>query len=241
MNKLYSDEEMNLAKQIISSNKIRTQEDVTGAFKNVMGCIIQTLLEAEMQEHLGYDKSSHEEKKDANRRNGVTSKSKKVNTTFGDIVVSPPRDRDATFEPIIVKKRQRILEKIDDLAIMLYAKGSSQEDISKILEQIYGVKITAQTISTMTETVTQEAIIWQQRPLKNCYSFVYVDCIYCNVRQKLVSNKIAVYVMIGVDTQGYKDILGIWTSDTESASFWGDIFEEIKSRGVEDILFLLMD
>ena len=205
------------------------------------GKVIQRLLDAEFDEFMEYEKGSHEEKKTTNRRNGSTSKGKKVKTDNGEIIITPPRDREGKFEPQIVKKRQKVLEGFDNLVISMYARGNSLKDIKETIREIYSIDLSEETLSNMTQSVSKEVEKWQNRKLEKCYPFVYVDCIYCSVKDDLRSIKKAIYVVLGIDTKGLKDVLGIWIETTETASKWCEIFEDLKSRGVEDIFFVSMD
>ena len=141
----------------------------------------------------------------------------------------------------IVKKRQKVLEGFDNLVISMYAKGNSLKDIKETIREIYSIELSEETISNMTKSVSEEVEKWQNRELENCYPFVYVDCLYCSVKEDLRSIKKAIYVVLGIDTEGVKDVLGIWIETTETASKWCEIFEDLKSRGVEDIFFVSMD
>lgn len=234
-------EQEQIVNMILSSNSMKTGKDVSEVFNNLRGKVIQRLLDAEMDEFLGYNKGSHDEKSNSNRRNGSTSKAKKVKTDYGEITICPPRDREGKFEPQIVKKRQKVLEGFDDIAIAMYAKGMSLKDISDMIKQIYKVELSIETISNLTSQVSEEVLKWQNRPLEKFYPFVYVDCLYAPVKNDLISQKTAIYVMLGINKNGIKDVLGIWINETESAYFWTTVFEEIRSRGVEDILFVSMD
>lgn len=234
-------EQEKIVNLILSNNEMKTGKDVSTVFNELRGKVIQKLLDAEMDEFLGYNKSSHGDKKSPNRRNGYTSKSKKVKTDTGEITICPPRDRDGQFEPKIVKKRQKVLEGFDDIAIAMYAKGMSLKDISDMIKQIYKVELSIETISNLTSAVSEEVKIWQNRKLERFYPFVYVDCLYAPVKKDLISEKTAIYVMLGINQYGRKEVLGIWINETESATFWTSVFEEIKDRGVEDILFVSMD
>ena len=219
----------------------KSASSVSQTLNKMYGKVIQRLLDTEFNEFMGYDKGSHEEKADNNRRNGNTSKGKKVKTDNGEIVIVPPRDRNGEFEPEIVKKRQRVLEGFDDLVISMYAKGNSLSDIQETIKEIYSIDLSPKTLSEMTSAVSKEVELWQNRPLQKCYPFIYIDCLYCHVKEDLRSVKNAIYVVLGVDTKGIKDVLGIWIDTTESASKWCEIFEELKQRGVEDIFFVSMD
>lgn len=234
-------EQEQIVNLILSNSNMKTGKDVSSVFNELRGKVIQRLLDAEMDEFLGYDKSSHNDKNTSNRRNGYTSKSKKVKTDYGEITICPPRDRDGQFEPKIVKKRQKVLEGFDDIAIAMYAKGMTLKDISDMIKQIYKVELSIETISHLTSSVSDEVNSWQNRPLDAFYPFIYVDCLYAPVKKDLISEKTAIYVMLGINKDGKKEVLGIWINHTESATFWTSVFEEIKERGVEDILFVSMD
>ena len=219
----------------------RSAASVSAALNSMYGKVIQRLLDTEFDEYMGYDKNSHEDKVNSNRRNGSTSKGKKVKTDTGEITVVPPRDREGKFEPEIIKKRQKVLQGFDNIVISMYAKGNSLKDIQDTIKEIYSIDLSPTTLSEMTRAVSEEVSQWQNRPLKKCYPFVYVDCLYCNVKEDLRSIKKAIYVVLGVDTIGIKDVLGIWIDTTESATKWAEIFEELKTRGVDDIFFVSMD
>lgn len=219
----------------------RSAASVSAALNSMYGKVIQRLLDTEFNEYMGYDKNSHEDKVNSNRRNGSTSKGKKVKTDTGEIIVVPPRDREGKFEPEIIKKRQKVLQGFDNIVISMYAKGNSLKDIQDTIKEIYAIDLSPTTLSEMTAAVSEEVRQWQNRALQKCYPFVYVDCLYCNVKEDLRSIKKAIYVVLGVDTSGIKDVLGIWIDTTESATKWTEIFEELKTRGVDDIFFVSMD
>lgn len=226
---------------LLMKKGIKTASEISNALNQMYGKVVQRLLDEEFNEFMEYEKGSHQEKKDENRRNGSTSKGKKVKTDNGEIIIVPPRDRDGKFEPQIVKKRQKVLEGFDNLVISMYAKGNSLKDIKDTIREIYSIELSEETLSNMTKSVSEEVEKWQNRELENCYPFVYVDCLYCSVREDLRSVKKAIYVVLGIDTLGVKDVLGIWIETTETASKWCEIFEDLKSRGVEDICFVSMD
>ncbi len=226
---------------IMKKKGVKTAQDVSKTLNSMYGKVIQRLLDAEFDEFMEYEKGSHVDKKDTNRRNGSTSKGKKVKTDNGEITIVPPRDRDGKFEPQIVKKIQKVLEGFDNLVISMYARGNSLDDIKETIREIYSIELSEETLSNMTKSVSEEVEKWQNRKLERCYPFVYVDCIYCSVKEDLRSIKKAIYVVLGIDSKGIKDVLGIWIETTETASKWCEIFEELKSRGVEDIFFISMD
>lgn len=245
MSKKELSEEEKIDNQILDllmKNKgLKTAHDISKTLNQMYGKIVQRLIDEEFNEFMEYEKGSHEEKKNANRRNGSTSKGKKVKTDNGEITIVPPRDREGKFEPQIIKKRQKVLEGFDNLVISLYAKGNTLKDIKETISEIYSIELSEETISNMTKAVSEEVLSWQNRKLEKCYPFIYVDCLYCSVKEDLRSIKKAIYVVLGVNAQGIKDVLGIWIDTTESASKWCEIFEELKSRGIEDIFFVSMD
>ena len=237
-------EEEKIDKQILDllmKKGIKTAPEISKTLNQMYGKVVQRLLDEEFNEFMEYEKGSHENKKDNNRRNGATSKGKKVKTDNGEITIVPPRDREGKFEPKIVKKRQKVLEGFDNLVISMYAKGNTLKDIKETIREIYAIELSEETISNMTKSVNEEIVKWQNRKLQKCYPFVYIDCLYCSVKEDLRSIKKAIYVVLGIDTEGKKEVLGIWIDSTESASKWCEIFEELKSRGVEDIFFVSMD
>ena len=152
-----------------------------------------------------------------------------------------PRDRGGSFEPVVVPKRKRDVSAIEDKVLAMYAKGMSQRDIAETIEDIYGFEISHDTVSEITDRVLEQLDEWQNRPLKKFYTFLFVDCLYVPVRKDYETRNYAVYVILGYDVDGKKDILGLWLSEAESKHQWMQIFDELKTRGVEDVLFLSMD
>ena len=228
-----------LVKAIIDTYQPETAKDVQDALKDIFGPMFEAMLQGEMNNHLGYENNDKGEKQTNNRRNGYISKN--VKTSMGEMTIDVPRDRDGSFEPQIVPKRTKDISDIDKKVLSMYAKGMSQRDISNTIEDIYGFKISHDTISQITDCVLDELNEWQSRPLKKCYPFVFVDCMYVTMRYEYESKETAVYTILGYDIDGHKDILGIWLNETESKHSWMQIFDEIKSRGVEDIFFISMD
>ena len=221
--------------------KIKSSLDVTNFLDGLLQPLMQKLLDAELDNHLEYDKYEHnkDNKKD-NSRNGHC-KAKTVKTEYGNIEVKTPRDRNATFEPVIIEKGQTRLTGFEEKCIVLYAKGISIRDIEKILKEIYGVKINKDQIAKLVSAVSKETEKWRNRKLKSMYVFTYADCLYVPIKDDITTSKKAIYVIIGVDVHGYKEILGMWIDNTESATFWSNIFENLKERGVEDILYMSSD
>ena len=166
---------------------------------------------------------------------------KNVKTSYGEIPVDVPRDRDASFEPQAIPKRTRDVSGIEDKVLAMYARGMSDRDIADTIEDIYGFEISHDTISNITDRVIETVEEWQNRPLKKFYTFLFVDCLYVNIRKENETKSCAVYVILGYDVNGAKDILGLWIGDAEGKHYWMQIFDEIKARGVEDVLFISMD
>ncbi len=221
--------------------KIKNSLDVENYLDSLLQPLMQRLLDTELENHLEYSKYEHpKEKKDNNSRNGYC-KEKRVKTRYGNIEVKTPRDRNATFEPIVIEKGQTKLTGFEDKCIALYAKGMSLRDIEKILKEIYGVKINKDDVAKLIAAVSEETEKWRTRPLKPLYVFAYADCLYIPIKDDITTSKKAVYVIIGVDAQGMKEILGLWIDKTESGSFWNNVFEDLKERGVKDILYMSSD
>ncbi len=234
-----SPQSLAIAQAILEQYQPKTAEDVQEALKDAFGPLFEAMLQGEMNAHLGYESNNHDYKETDNRRNGYIDK--RVKTTYGEVPIAVPRDRDATFEPQLIPKRTRDVSGIEDKVLSLYAKGMSQRDISATIEDIYGFNISAETISEITDKVLEEVQEWQNRPLKKFYTFLFVDCMYVSIKKEYDTKNYAVYTILGYDVNGVKDILGIWLSESESKHNWMQIFDEIKSRGVEDILFISMD
>ncbi|MDE5539912.1 MAG: IS256 family transposase [Bacilli bacterium] len=228
-----------LVQAIIDTYQPETAKDVQDALKDIFGPMFEAMLQGEMNSHLGYENNDKREKETENRRNGYITKN--VKTSMGEMQIDVPRDRDGSFEPQIIPKRTKDISDIDKKVLSMYAKGMSQRDISSTIEDIYGFKISHETISDITDCVIEELNEWQSRPLKKCYPFVFVDCMYVTMRYEYESSESAVYTILGYDINGHKDILGIWLNETESKHSWMQIFDEIKARGVEDIFFISMD
>ncbi|UNT94329.1 transposase [Allobaculum sp. Allo2] len=178
-------------------------------------------------------KTSHAPKSTDNRRNGYSEKT--VRSSQGELDLRIPRERLGTFEPQAVPKGSRDISDIEDKILRMYGQGMSQRDISDIIQDIYGFSVSADTISNITDRVYPVVDEWRHRPLKKCYPFVFVDCLYVSVKTDRGAKEQAVYVVLGYDTEGCKDILGIWIGESESRHFWMEIFDELKARGIEDI------
>lgn len=222
--------------------KCKNMEDLVGKnglMQRLFGNIIQQFLEAEMEEHLGrerYERSSDDER---NYRNGYSTK--KIKSSFGESEVNIPRDRKAEFEPRIVKKYETVCNELDKKVIGLYARGMSVDDIKAEIDELYGVDISPAMISKITDKVMETAIIWQNRPLESIYPIVYMDAIHYKVKEEHQIVSKAAYICMALDMKGYKDILGIWIGEQEGAKFWLSVCNDLKNRGVKDIIIACID
>lgn len=236
-------EELEIARELVRSARARgvalTGPD--GMLKALTKTVIETALDEEMSEHLGYDKHEVAGRNGGNSRNGVRTKTV-LTDNVGPIEISAHRDRDGTCSPVIVAKRQRRLGDVDTIVLSLAAKGLTTGEISAHFAEIYGASLSKDTISRITDKVVAEMAEWTSRPLEKVYAAVFIDAIYVNIRDGQVGNR-PIYAAIGVDLAGHKDILGIWagTGGGESAKFWLQVLTELKNRGVEDIFFVICD
>lgn len=217
-------------------------EDITGdngILKQLTKAILERALESELTHELGYEKHSSPDKPSGNARNGTSRKTLK--TDHGDLDLTVPRDRNSEFEPQIVKKGQRRFSGFDDKIVSMYARGMTTRDIQGHLEEIYGVEVSPTLISSVTDGILSEVKEWQNRPLDEVYPIVFFDAIRIKIRDEgHVINK-AVYLAIGIDMNGRKDVLGIWIEKNEGAKFWLSVFTELKNRGVQDVLIACVD
>ena len=228
-----------IAQATLEQYQPQTKEDMQEATKDIFGPMFEAMLQGEIDSHLGYEANDHCYMDTDNRRNGYISKNVKI--TYGEIPVDVPRDRQATFEPQVIPKRTRDVSGIEDKVMSMYARGMSQRDIADTIEDIYGFEISHETISSITDRVIETAEEWQNRPLKKFYTFLFVDYLYVSIRKEMETKSCAVYVILGYDVNGIKDILGFWIGEAERKHYWMQIFDEIKARGVEDVLFINMD
>ena len=228
-----------LAQAIIDAYNPNSVEDMNDALKDLFGPLFELMLQGEMNNHLGYESNDKGIKQTENRRNGYTKKTLK--TSHGEVEIESPRDRDGSFEPVLVPKRKKDVSAIEEKVLAMYARGMSQRDISKTVEDIYGFSVSHEMISDITDAILPELEEWRNRPLKKCYPFLFVDCMYVSLRHDYEVNQTAVYVILGYDLRGHKEILGLWLSSTESKNQWMQIFDELKARGLEDVFFISMD
>src|SRR5580704_16644901 len=211
----------------------------TGLLKQLTKALLEPALSAELAQHLGYEKHDPAGYNSGNSRNGSTAKT--VSGEFGEIQVETPRDRNSSFEPQILKKHQRRWEGFDDKVVSMYARGMSTREIQGHLQEMYGVEVSPTLISEVTEAVMEEVKAWQNRALEPLYGMVYLDALYVKMRHEGRVENRAVYVALGVDMEGRKDVLGLWTSGNEGAKFWLGVLTELKNRGVRDILIACVD
>ena len=227
----------NIIQQLLQEYDIETAEDIQDALKDLLGGTIKEMMEAEMDDHLGYQKSERSDSDDY--RNGY--KSKRVNSSYGSMDIDVPQDRKSTFEPQIVKKRQKDISDIDQKIISMYAKGMTTRQISETIEDIYGFETSEGFISDVTDKIMPQIEDWQNRPLDEVYPILYIDAIHYSVRDNGVIRKLAAYVILGINTEGKKEVLSITVGDNESSKYWLSVLNELKNRGVKDILIICAD
>jgi putative transposase len=238
-----SREELDAARELVRQARDRgvALTGPGGLLKALTKTVIETALDEEMSEHLGYDKHEPAGRNRANSRNGKRSKTV-LTEACGDVQIDMPRDRDSTFDPVIVKKRQRRLSEVDEVVLSLYAKGLTTGEISAHFAEVYGASVSKDTVSKITDRVIEEMQAWWSRPLEAVYAAVFIDAIMVKIRDGQVGNR-PVYAAIGVDLDGHKDILGMWAGEGagESAKFWMAVLTELRNRGVADVFFVVCD
>jgi len=210
-----------------------------GLIKQITKRALESALEGELTDHLGYEPHAPTGKNSGNSRNGRSRKT--VKTAEGEISLEVPRDRNGSFEPQIVRKRQRRLEGLDDKIIALYARGLTTREIQDELTEMYGTEVSPTLISNVTNSVLEDVQAWQARPLDRVYPVLYFDCLFVKSRQDGPVRNKAVYLALGINLQGEKELLGMWIAETEGAKFWLSVFNELKSRGVEDCFIACVD
>ena len=226
-----------IIQQLFQEYDIQSAEDIQEALKDLLGGTIKEMMETEMDEHLGYQKSQRSDSEDY--RNGY--KRKRVNSRYGTVDIQVPQDRNSTFEPQVVRKRQKDISSIDQKIISMYAKGMTTRQISETLEDIYGFEASEGFISDVTDKILPQIEDWQKRPLSEAYPVLYIDAIHYSVRDNGVIRKLAAYVILGINIDGQKEVLTIQVGDNESAKYWLSVLNELKNRGVKDILILCAD
>ena len=218
---------------------IKSEKDLSDLSREIVKMTVEAALGAEMEEHLGYAKHSSSGHNSGNSRNGSSRKTLKGD--HGEVEIETPRDRNGDFDPQFVKKGQTRLTHFDDQILALYARGMSTRDIVSAFREMYGAEVSPTLVSKVTEAVLERVLEWQSRPLDEVYPIVYLDCIVVKVRQdKRVINK-SVYIALGINLEGQKELLGLWLAETEGAKFWLSILTELQTRGVKDIFIACVD
>lgn len=222
---------------LLSEYEINSAEDIQEALKDLLGGTIKEMMEAEMDEHLGYEKSERHESDDY--RNGY--KKKHINSSYGSMDITVPQDRNSSFSPKVVKKRQKDISDIDQKIISMYAKGMTTRQISDIIEDIYGFETSESFISDVTDKILPQIEDWQSRPLSQVYPVLYIDAIHYSVRADGIIKKLAAYVILGINLDGHKEVLSIEIGENESSKYWLSVLNTLKNRGVQDVLILCAD
>jgi transposase-like protein len=231
--------EKSLMRQLIEERGIKDITGVQALVKELTAGLIQEAMDAELDEELGYSKYDYKNKQTENSRNG--SYKKTVSSSQGDVELTVPRDRNGDYEPQIVKKHQMDISAIEDKIIFLYSQGTSTRDIEKTMQEMYGIEVDATRVSKITDKLLPMIREWQNRPLESVYAMVLLDAIHYKVREEGVVVKKAVYIAIGTDLEGKKDVLGLWVGATESSKYWLGVLNGLKNRGVQDILIISVD
>ena len=227
----------NIIASLIEEYDIQTAADVQEALKDLLGGTIQEMMEAELDNHLGYE--SYERSDNPDYRNGT--KSKTLRSTVGEIPIAVPKDRDGDFEPKVVPKYKKDISDIESKVISLSAKGLTTRQISSVIEDIYGCEISEGMVSNITDKIMPDIEAWQNRPLSAVYPIVFVDCIHFSVRDEHIVKKLAAYIILGISIDGHKEVLSITVGENESAKFWLSVLNSLKNRGVKDIFVLCAD
>lgn len=233
------DERGDLIRKLIEMYDVQSISDIHDALKDLLGGTIQGMLESELDEHLGYNKSEITSEPKSNYRNGY--KPKRLKSSSGGLDILVPQDRNSDFEPQIVPKHKRDISEIERKIIAMYGRGYSTRDISAQVEEIYGFEVSAELVSKITDKLTPQIEEWHNRPLSPVYPIVFIDAIIFNVRREKVVQKAAAYVVLGVNSDGMKEVLSIEIGDTESSKYWLSVFNAMKHRGVKDILVVCAD
>lgn len=227
-------------RELMRDLDIHDMSDINALFKEFVGDILENGLEAELDDELGYSKYDYRNKDTGNSRNGHSTKTMK--TSFGEVDIAVPRDRKGEFEPQLVRKQQTSLSgDIEEKILSMYAKGMTTRDIDAHIREIYGIEVSDSTVSRITDKILPVVKEWQQRPLEEIYAVVFLDAIHYHVRSEGQIVKKAVYIAIGINMEGIKEVLGMWVGENESAKYWLSILNGLKNRGVEDILIACVD
>lgn len=227
-------------RELLDMSNITSMDDIQNLFKETIAEFMEDGLETELDDELGYSRYDYCNKNTENSRNGHSSKT--LRTSFGDVEVAVPRDRKGEFEPQLLKKNQTsISQDIEEKILSMYAKGMTTGDIEAHIQDIYGVNVSDTTVSRITDKILPVAKEWQQRPLEAVYAVVFLDAIHYHVRSEGHIVKKAVYIAIGIDLDGHKDVLGMWVGENESAKYWATVLNSLRNRGIEDIFIACTD
>ncbi|MEL3900380.1 IS256 family transposase [Treponema phagedenis] len=232
-----TEKKKNIIAELINEYDIKTADDIQEALKDLLGGTIKSMMESEMDEHLGY--GSYERSDNNNYRNGT--KSKRVRSHYGEFAIDVPQDRESSFEPQIVKKRQKDISEIDQKIISMYARGLTTRQISEQIEEIYGFECSESFISDVTDKILQEIDDWQKRPLDEIYPIVVIDAVHFSVREDNRIRKLAAYVILGYSLAGKKDVISLEIGENESSKYWLGVLNGLKNRGVKDIMIICAD
>ena len=227
----------NIIASLIEEYDIETADDIQEALKDLLGGTIKSMMEAEMDEHLGYE--SYERSSNDNYRNGT--KRKKVRSNYGEFEIDVPQDRNSSFEPQVVKKRQKDISEIDQKIISMYARGLTTRQISEQIEEIYGFECSESFISDVTDKVLQDIEDWQNRPLDDIYPILFIDAVHFSVRDDNIIRKLAAYVIMGINCDGMKDVISLEIGENESSKYWLGVLNSLKNRGVKDVMVICAD
>lgn len=227
----------NIIAALINEYDIETTDDIQEALKDLLGGTIKGMMEAEMEEHLGYEK--YERNENSNARNGT--KMKRIRSSYGEFGLDVPKDREGNFKPKVVKNRQKDISGLDQKIISMYARGLTTRQISDQIEEIYGFEVTESFVSNVTDKILQEIEDWQHRPLSEVYPIVFIDAVHFSVREDNIVRKLAAYVMLGINMDGMKEVIALQIGQNESSKFWLGVLNDLKNRGVRDILILCAD
>jgi putative transposase len=226
-------------KKLLNEKGVKSLDDFNAFMRDISKEVVETLLEGELTDHLGFEKHDQKAKSTDNVRNGYTPKT--VKSKFGEIGLEVPRDRQSDFEPQIVKKRQKDISGLEEKIISMYANGMTTRDIQAHIKDLYGYEISPETVSSITDKVMERAREWQGRPLESVYALIYMDAVFLKMRLEGHVRNVALYTIIGINLDGQKECLGLWICETESAKYWLSVLNELKNRGVEDVLIFTVD
>ena len=239
MSKKVSEEKRNIIRELLETYDIKSTGDIQNALKDLLGGTIQEMLEAELDIHMGYVKSEQNGEARTNYRNGY--KPKKLKSTVGELSIEMPQDRNSEFTPVIVPKHKRDISEIEQKIINMYARGQSTREISEQIEDIYGFETSAEMVSKVTDKIMPQIEAWQNRALSEVYPILFIDAIVFHVRRDKTVQKTAAYIVLGINSEGMKEVLSVEIGENESAKFWLSVLNSLKNRGVRDILTICAD